>query len=258
MTDDAAAATDAAAAPTLRALNRAVFPGDALAKVSDFKRVVLGGGILREGNQFLSTRVGMLRWDPGASHLWVDADQRRYIAAQGDHVIGVVTGTHADEYRVDIGCAAPAMLPVLAFDGATKRNRPHLAVGALVYARVVMANKDMDPEISCAAPPGVSSKDWVTRESIFGELMGGHIFACPKDMCRMLAADDEECPLLEALGDVSAFELAVGINGRVWINAQEASMMILAQQAILLCYTHPTSEHAHLVHELAAACQSHR
>jgi len=244
----------AASSPSLPRLDCAVFPGDTVAQVADFERVVLGSGVLREGEHLLSTRVGVLRWDAEATRISVEAEQRRYVAALGDQVIGIVTGTHVDEYRVDVGSAAAATLPVLSFDGATKRNRPHLAVGALVYARVVVANKDMDPEISCAAPPGVISRDWVTRESIFGELMGGHTFACPAALCRVLASEDE-CPLLEALSEVSAFELAAGANGRVWVDAQEASMVILAQQAMLLCHTHPAREHAKLVHHLAHACR---
>lgn len=251
-------AADGPCAPNLPVLDCPVFPGDALAKVGDFERVVLGSGVVREGDVLVSTRVGILRWDAEMARLWVQTEQRRYVAAQGDHVIGVVVGTHADEYRVDIGSAAAAMLPVLSFDGATKRNRPHLAGGALVYARVVVANKDMDPEISCAAPPGVSSKDWVTGESLFGELQGGHTFSCPASLCAVLALEDEECPVLEALSQVSPFEMAVGNNGRVWINAREPSMAILAQQAMLLCHTYPVHDHARLVHELATACRSDR
>ncbi len=45
--------------------------------------------------------------------------------------------------------STPGLLPHLAFDGATKRNKPNLSVGALVYCRVAVANKDMDSELSC-------------------------------------------------------------------------------------------------------------
>ena len=38
--------------------------------------------------------------------------------------------------RVDIGTAEPASLSYLAFEGATKRNRPNVTVGDLVYAKV--------------------------------------------------------------------------------------------------------------------------
>ena len=39
-----------------------------------------------------------------------------------------------------------------------------LPVGTLVYCRIVVANRDMEPEVSCKAPQGVgSAKDWVTQ-----------------------------------------------------------------------------------------------
>lgn len=38
-------------------------------------------------------------------------------------------GKYGEYYRVDIGSAHPAILPYLAFEGATRRNRPNLEVG---------------------------------------------------------------------------------------------------------------------------------
>ena len=43
-------------------------------------------------------------------------------------------------------------------------------VGTVVYARVVVADKDMDIELSCHNPG--SSKSWVTQEAVYGELAG--------------------------------------------------------------------------------------
>ena len=42
-------------------------------------------------------------------------------------MLGVVLKT-GRQHRVDIGASAPASLPELAFEGATKRNRPNLQV----------------------------------------------------------------------------------------------------------------------------------
>ncbi|XP_042493885.1 putative exosome complex component rrp40 [Macadamia integrifolia] len=41
------------------------------------------------------------------------------------------------------------------------------------------------------------------------------------------------CPVLEALGKKLSFEIAVGLNGRVWVNAGSASTVILAANAIV-------------------------
>jgi exosome complex component RRP40 len=40
-------------------------------------------------------------------------------------------------------------LHALAFEGATRRNHPKVQVGDLVYGRLVVANPDMEPEMSC-------------------------------------------------------------------------------------------------------------
>jgi len=58
------------------------------------------------------------------------------------------------------------LLPHLAFDGASKRNKPNLKVGALVYCRVAVANKDMDSELSCMGKKGGKEggrEGWVGR-----------------------------------------------------------------------------------------------
>ena len=74
-------------------------------------------------------------------------------------VIGTVVEKHGEAYKVDIGTAQPAMLPAIAFEGATKRNRPNIPVGALVYCRVAIANKFMETELTCISVH--FKKDWV-------------------------------------------------------------------------------------------------
>lgn len=64
--------------------------------------------------------------NPGT--LWIDTARRRYIPARGDPVVGIITERYADTYHVHINATFVAQLPVLAFDGATRRNRPNLNV----------------------------------------------------------------------------------------------------------------------------------
>ncbi len=47
-----------------------------------------------------------------------------------DMVVGVVVEKHAENYRVDINSTQPARLPALAFEGASKRNKPNIQVPA--------------------------------------------------------------------------------------------------------------------------------
>lgn len=128
--------------------------------------------------------------------------------------MGTVVARHAEGYRVDIGAAHMASLDALAFEGATKRNRPNLKVitpffslvvlgmrvdprlflcqvGALVYARVSLANRDMEPELECF--------DATTRKSEgFEELKGGTVFPCSLGMARRSAS----FPLLSTVPSV--------------------------------------------------------
>lgn len=48
--------------------------------------------------------------------------------APQESVVGVVTGRMGEGFRVDIGGAHNASLDALAFEGASRRNRPALKV----------------------------------------------------------------------------------------------------------------------------------
>lgn len=76
----------------------------------------------------------------------------QYVPAPGDSVIGQVTLRTPDNYLLSLQSAHTATLPALAFEGATKRHRPNLKIGSLVYARVVLASRDMEPECTCVDP----------------------------------------------------------------------------------------------------------
>ncbi|XP_051699851.1 exosome complex component RRP40 isoform X2 [Oryctolagus cuniculus] len=94
-------------------------------------RVVCGPGLRRSGDRLLVTKCGLLRHkEPssgsGGGVYWVDSQQKRYVPVKGDHVIGIVTAKSGDIFKVDVGGSEPASLSYLAFEGATKRNRPNV------------------------------------------------------------------------------------------------------------------------------------
>ncbi|XP_062938128.1 exosome complex component RRP40 isoform X2 [Cynocephalus volans] len=92
-------------------------------------RVVCGPGLRRCGDRLLVTKCGRLRHkEPGSGGgvYWVDSQQKRYVPVKGDHVIGIVTAKSGDIFKVDVGGSEPASLSYLAFEGATKRNRPNV------------------------------------------------------------------------------------------------------------------------------------
>ncbi|SJL07489.1 related to Exosome complex component rrp40 [Armillaria ostoyae] len=174
-------------------------------------------------SSIISTRAGTLHHSANGSKWWVESNARRYVPAPQESVIGVVTQKAGEGFRVDIGSAHPASLDGLAFEGASKRNRPNLKIGSLVYARVSLAHKDMEPELECFEAQ--------TRKSEgFGELKGGFMVRCSLGMCRKLL--DPNNFLLPLLGAKIPLEVAVGMNGRVWINSKETRHTIAISRCI--------------------------
>ena len=170
----------------------------------------------------------------------------------GDRVIGVVEGkASADYYRVNIFGSHSALLHVLSFEGATKRNRPQLDSGALLYCRITkgFGGGRCDPEVSCKVGTsgndtgkttynegadedgGASSKDWMTNEGTYGALSGGTSFRVSLGLARELLLPNNAC--LSALDKSGIpFEIAVGVNGMVWINSSEPEITITILNAI--------------------------
>jgi exosome complex component RRP40 len=52
----------------------------------------------------------------------------QYIPTRGDSVIGIVTAKSGDVFRIDVGGSEQAALSFMAFESATKRNRPDVKV----------------------------------------------------------------------------------------------------------------------------------
>lgn len=210
-----------------------VLPGDVIKFESEAKCRV-GLGVLPTETGLMAATTGALKrgnfksgtfQTGGSSLLWIDSKTKRYYPQVDDMVVGTIIEKSSEYYRVDIGLSHPAILPSLAFEGATKRNRPNLEIGALVYCRVRVVNKHMEVELTCTSPH--SKKDWVTKEGMFGELTGGYVASYTSDTVRSLLDDD--CPVLNALGRHIPFEIAVGANGRVWMNsAKPAHTMAIA------------------------------
>lgn len=147
-------------------------------------------------------------------------------------MIGIVTQKSGDIYKVDIGASEQATLSYLAFEGATKKNRPDIQIGDVVFAKLLVASKDMEPELVCVDSHG--------KENELGVLSSdGMVFNCSLSLVRKLL--NPECPLFRLLGQNQAYEIAAGMNGRIWIKAQSVKEMIAVANAILAAeYTVPS------------------
>ncbi|KAF9049504.1 hypothetical protein BDZ89DRAFT_1057386 [Hymenopellis radicata] len=152
----------------------------------------LGPGLTQSSSSptVISTRAGTLNHSANRSKWWVESNSRRYVPAPQESVIGIVT---------------------------------QKAIGSLVYARISLAHKDMEPELECF--------DAQTRKSEgFGELKGGFMVRCSLSMCRKLL--DPNHFLLPLLGSQIPLEVAVGVNGRVWISSKELKHTIAISRCI--------------------------
>ena len=148
--DDTVAAEDLTDACT-----QTVLPGDDVTSyistclASATSAVVkVGNGLQRIGDTVVAVKAGKLMFKQ-PNRFYVLSTGKRYVPSVGDTVVGIVTDKNAEYYKVKLNATSSAILPVLAFDGATKRNKPSFESGTLVFARVVACSKFMEPELSC-------------------------------------------------------------------------------------------------------------
>ncbi|KAK3695464.1 hypothetical protein B0T22DRAFT_438453 [Podospora appendiculata] len=213
-----------------------VLPGDAIdpSLIPTHKKqpLRLGPGLRHiPPSVIVPTVAGQLVTDQKKNSMWIEYNSTRYIPSANDLVIGQVQRSATDLYYVNLSpYTSNAMLPHLAFEGATKKTRPQLAAGALVYARVTLANRHMDAELECVSAA-------TGKADGLGPLAGGMAFDVSLGLARrlLMARSREEggVEVLELLGaEGLAFETAVGRNGRVWVSSDSAKTIVLVGRAL--------------------------
>lgn len=204
-----------------------MMPGDVAAEVqqaSQSKKVVLGPGLRKHGETVIACKAGILK-SRAPNTFWIDSYQKRYIPNRNETVIGIVVQKAGDIYRVEIGASETACLSYLAFEGATKKSRPDVNVGDLVFAKLLTANKDFESELVCVNSLGKKEK--------LGVLNGGFVFNCSINLVRKVL--NERGNLFRAIQKELQVpvEIVVGMNGRIWINARNVKDVIAVGNAIL-------------------------
>lgn len=205
-----------------------VMPGDvaieAELEIKTSKKVILGPGLRKDGKQVVACKAGILR-SKAPNTFWVDSYQKRYVPCRGETVIGVVVQKANDIYRVDIGASDTACLSYLAFEGATKKSRPDVNVGDLVFAKLLIANKDFESELVCVNSLGKKEK--------MGLLSDGFLFNCSINLVRKVL--NEQRQLFAAIQRELQVpvEVVVGMNGRIWIKARNVRDVIAVGNVIL-------------------------
>ncbi|CAG8523042.1 7309_t:CDS:2 [Paraglomus brasilianum] len=154
-----------------------VLPGDSTVLI-DPESLTLGPGLIMQNeDSIMSTKAGILHSKENETKWFVESNQRRYVPSAEEDVLGIITAKTSEYYRVDIGAAHAAVLDGLAFEKVTRRTKPNLKVGTLVYARIIEANKDMDPELTCINPA-------TNRADGYGVLEKGYMIKCSLGLCR--------------------------------------------------------------------------
>ncbi|AGO11587.1 AaceriADL196Wp [[Ashbya] aceris (nom. inval.)] len=122
----------------------------------------------------------------------------------------------------------------MAFPNATKKNRPTLKVGDLCYARVSSAEKDLEAELECMDSS-------TGRDAGFGLLDGGMVAEVSLGFARELLLN-ETFPLLPELARHAQFEVAIGVNGKIWVKAETLRTTLGCVRAIEACQVRPQAE----------------
>lgn len=144
----------------------AVVPGELITDLvsSGSKSIKIGAGLDHENGNVNVTTAGTLRYRAPGSY-WVDTDRKRYFPKVEDQVVGIIDQVLGDFYSVNIFSGFNCILNRQAFEGATKRNKPELKRGDVIYARVIKSGIDCDVELSCVTTTG-TKKEWSTGETV--------------------------------------------------------------------------------------------
>ncbi|KAI9298379.1 exosome complex exonuclease RRP40, partial [Neoconidiobolus thromboides FSU 785] len=186
--------------------------------------IKLGPGLIQVEESIVATSCGILKKNKNKHQYWLEFNSKRYIPSTGDSVLGVVTKKLGEGYVIDIGSAQRCNLSGNAFEGATKKTRPNLKVGTLLYGKIVLAHKDMEPEMECY-------NSFTNKAEGFGELKDGFAFNCSIGLCRRLLNPKNK--LLNLIGNTIPFEICIGLNGCIWINTEKEETSIGLKNILL-------------------------
>lgn len=96
-------------------------------------------------------------------------------------------------------------------------------ISDLLYCRVLTGNKDMEPELVCIDANGKSNG--------LGLLKEGFMFKTNLELARRLSSASNE--FLKKLSKICPpFEIAVGMNGRIWIKSDRIKDTIFIHESI--------------------------
>ncbi|KAL5343434.1 hypothetical protein BJX70DRAFT_354164 [Aspergillus crustosus] len=198
-----------------------------------------------------ATQAGLLSTDNKRNAVSIlSSSNRRYIPTANDLVVAQVHHSSVDYFYCMITPqASHALLGQLSFEGATKKTRPQLKGGDLVYARVLSTGLGPGAEVELTCVNPATGK---AEPGGLGPLTGGMVFDISTGFAARLIRASSSSPdqqdgvaglvVLDELGKklekVGGFEIAVGRNGKVWVDCSNSEDdAIKATVAIGRCIT---------------------
>lgn len=199
-----------------------LLPGDAinLNEVLTSQKRRVGNGLKQDtsSEQYLATVAGPFQADYEKKFAQIETPHSRYMPRAGDLVVAQVYRSGMDYFQLHVSShSQSAVLHQLAFEGASKKTRPQLRTNDLVYAKVIAAQKNMEVELSCVNPStGKAEPDGL------GPLTGGMVFEVSIGLAERLLKK-QGVVVLSELGEKlqGGFEVAVGKNGKVWVDCPD-------------------------------------
>lgn len=206
-------------------INKFVLPGQCVQETKSFKGVTVLGPGLRQNEEKLNTicvtQPGILRYTAPNTY-WIEGYQKHYVPKKGDLVVGIIIKKAGESLKVDIGSAEFASLSMLAFEGATKKQKPDVQVGDVVYARLLNAHREMEPELICVDQYFKAKRLGVLPDS-------GFLFNISLNLAYSLL--NIENPLLRTLAKRFPYEIAIGVNGKIWLKCKESKHIFTVLKA---------------------------
>jgi len=151
-----------------------------------------------------------------------------YSPKEGDIIIGIISQKSYETYRVNILSSREANLNSIDFQGATRKSKPNLNAGDVIYAKVEKVNKYTNATLTCKGSN--NSKDWASGESTYGPLKEGKVYEFNRYLCLKLLENNEFVKRLKEC--VQGLNLKIGFNGRIWIKTDKIELIPKVFEAI--------------------------
>ena len=191
-------------------------PGDLIAE-GNYKP---GEGAFKSGDQIIASIVGLIMIKGRIISLIPLLGP--YIPQEDDFVIGKITDTSMNSWRVDINSPYQAMLSVSnavernSYDSTRDRIQSFYKVGDMILARIISNDRIMGPSLTI-------------MERGLGKLKRGRVIKFPPVKIPRLVGRRRS--MINMIEKETNTRIEIGQNGLVWINGRSIQDELLAEKA---------------------------